>query len=79
MSEKDDTRGFSVKVTTQPFSKYMENVTFKLNLKALVGVNQIFIKNIQWGNSVLFILTCIYRGGGKERGCYVGSDLTTII
>lgn len=60
MAEEDDTRSFFVKMTTQPFSNCMENVTFKLNLKVLVGVHQNFIKNMPW-NSVLFILlTCIY-------------------
>lgn len=69
MAEKDDTRWFSVKMTTQPFSRYMENVMSKLNLKALIGVNQIFIKTMQWNKCFVYTNICIYRDGGRRMLC----------
>lgn len=50
----------------------------KLNLKALVEDNQIFVKNVQWNKCFISINICVQRSG-EEGDCFVGTDLTTII
>lgn len=56
-----------IKVTTQPFSRHKENMMLKLNLIALVEVNQSFIKNVKWNTCFISINICMCRGWGRRQ------------
>ena len=56
-----------IKVTTQPFSRHKENMMLKLNLKALVEVNQSFIKNVKWNTYFISTNICMCRGWGRRQ------------
>lgn len=57
-------------MTTQPFSRYKENVMSKLSLRALVGVDQIFFRKTLQGNEYFVYInryTPMYRGGERRQ------------